>query len=68
MLEFFPVEQAAFRGGVTLHIAVEIQMIACQVGEQRDIEVHTVHPALCQRMRGHFHCDRLRTLALILSQ
>ena len=48
-------EQPAFRGEVRFHVAVEVEVIARQVGEDAGRESQVVDAAQRQRVRRHFH-------------
>ena len=50
-------EKQLLGGEVALHVAMEIQMIARQVGEDRGVEVEAVHAAQRQGVGGDFHGD-----------
>ena len=56
-----PVEQHRLRRFVALHRAVIVEMVARQVGEQRDVDLHAVQPSLLEPDRRHFHRQRART-------
>jgi len=43
-------KQQLFRGEIGVHGAVEIQVVAGQVGEDRGVEVQAIHPAQRQGM------------------
>ncbi len=45
-----------------------VEVIACQVREQRDVERDAVDAALVEPVRGHFHRHRLRAFAQPLRQ
>lgn len=44
-------EQARLRGAVAFHVAVEIQMIAREIGKHRGVEVHRSHTPEREAMR-----------------
>jgi hypothetical protein len=41
---------------------MEVQMVAREIGEAARGELHTVHPAECQRMARHLHHHRVHPL------
>ncbi len=55
-------EKALFRARVTLHVAVIVEVVARQIGEQRRSEGDAVRAALIQADRGDFHRNALRPL------
>ncbi len=50
-----PCEQTRFGGFVARHIAVVVQMVARQIGKQRNFIRNAIHTPLFQSVRGHFH-------------
>jgi len=50
MLEAVAMQQALFRGTVSVQRAVIIQMIAGEIREQRAVNPHTVDSALIERV------------------
>ena len=63
-----PMEQRGLGGAVAPHVAVIVEMIARQIGEQRGVEAGPVDAPLVERMRGDFHRDRLRATRTAASQ
>ena len=63
-----PLEQARFGGGVIVHVAVVIEMVARQVGEYRDIECNPIDAALVESVRGDFHRHTRRTGIVVVRQ
>ena len=55
-----PVEQPRLGRAIAGHVAVVVQVIAGEVGEHAHVEMHAIHAALVERVRGHFHRHRLR--------
>ena len=58
-----PREQARLRFPVAPHRAVVVEMVAREVGEQRDVELDAGHAVLVEPDRGHLHRHRLRAAA-----
>jgi len=52
-------EEARLRGDVRVDRAVIVEVVLRQVGEARDRETGAVDAVLIERMRRHFHRDRL---------
>ena len=50
-------EELRFRVSVRFHVAVKVQMVLRQVGEDSDVECHAIGPILLQRVRGDLHHD-----------
>jgi hypothetical protein len=55
-----PSEQLGLRRAVAGHVAVVVEVVAGEIGEHRDVEMHARHAALVERMRADFHRHRLR--------
>ena len=55
-------EQARLGLGVGFHGAVVVEVVAAQVGEDRDVELRTIDPPLVEPDRGHLHRRRHRPL------
>jgi hypothetical protein len=51
----FAVEKHLLRSEVTVHVAVEIQVVPGQVRKHCGFELYAVNPAQAQRMRGGLH-------------
>ena len=54
-----PREEPGLRGRVGRHVAVVVEMVAREVGEDRDVEVDVRDPALVERVAGGLHHDPL---------
>src|SRR5450759_2615617 len=48
-------EQPSLVVEVALHVAMEVEVVALEVGEADDIELETVHPTERERMRRDLH-------------
>ena len=48
-------EQLSFRVAVGDHVWMIVQMIACEIGENREVEIHRRDPLLIQSVRGDLH-------------
>ena len=59
-----PGEELRLRRAVGRHRAVVVEMVAREVGEQRDVERDAVDAALVEAVRRHFHRDRARARRL----
>jgi hypothetical protein len=59
--QFRPREQTRLGGLVGSEGAVIVEVVLSEIREHGDLKRRAVHPPLMQRMRRHFHRDRLRT-------
>ena len=48
-------EKARFGKEVVFHVAVVVEVVAAQVGEDADVVFDRRHPSLCEGVRGDFH-------------
>ena len=55
-----PREQLRLGRAIGRHVAVVVEVVAGEVGEHADAEVHAVHAALVERVRSDFHRHRAR--------
>ena len=55
-----PREQPGLGRAVGGHVTVVIEVVAREVGERGDVEMHAIGPTLIERMRADFHRDALR--------
>ncbi len=60
-----PREELRLRRAVGRHRAVIVEMVAREIGEQRDVEGDAVDAALIETVRRHLHRDRARTRRLV---
>ena len=60
MAQAGPAEQHGLGRLVLLHRLVEVEMVAREVREERDIEVHALDAALGETDRRDLHRERLR--------
>ena len=57
VIEAGRMKQPRLGGSIVRQGLVIVEMVTGQVREHRRMEAHAVHPALIQRMRGHFHAE-----------
>ena len=58
VLERRPAEEPGLRRAVTTHRAVIVEVVARDVGQQRDVEFDSGEPVLLDAVRGNFHAHR----------
>ena len=57
-------KQACLSFEIALHASMKIQMVLCQVCEDRSIKQTSVHPAVDKRMGRNFHCNDIYRVTL----
>ena len=68
VFQCFAFKQARLGGAVGGHVAVIIEMIAREIGEERAVEINAGDAVLIEPDRGHFHCNRIDARALEVAQ